>query len=337
MDNAIWTRKGPKRALITGASSGIGEAFARVLAQEGWEVFLVARREEELHRVAGIVHARHDVLALTFPLDLAQPDAIDRLMERLQERGFMPDVLINNAGFGLAGPAAALPRERQLAMIDLNVRTTTDLTLRLLPHLQAQKAGGIINVASVAGFMPGPGMAVYYATKAFVLSFTEALAVELRNEGLTVSALCPGPVKTGFQAVAGMRRTSMSRLLPLASPASVARDGWQGFKEGRVIIVPGLMNKLSVFATRLLPRSVLRHMNALFTGLKALPASSIQKNIQGRKKAASTDNGNGACWQSILSSHCFNLARHQKRPMEIKTLPDHGFWHLACRKRKRVE
>ena len=289
MDNAIWTREGPRRALITGASCGIGEAFARVLAQEGWELFLVARREEELNRVAGVVHAEHGARAQVFPLDLAQPDAIDRLMERLQQRGFMPDVLINNAGFGLAGPAAELPRERQLAMIDLNVRTTSDLALRLLPHLRAQKAGGIINVASVAGFMPGPGMAVYYATKAFVLSFTEALATELRNEGLTITALCPGPVKTGFQAVAGMRKTTLSRLLPMALPMSVARDGWQGFKEGRTIIVPGLMNKLTVFSARLLPRAALRQMNALFTGLKSFSPLPARKET--RKQTASADSG----------------------------------------------
>ena len=284
MDNAIWTREGPKRALITGASSGIGEAFARVLAQEGWDLFLVARREEELNRVAGVVHADYGVQAQIFPLDLARPDAIDRLMERLHQRDFMPDVLVNNAAFGLAGPAADLPRERQLAMIDLNVRTTTDLTLRLLPHLRAQQAGGVINVASVAGFMPGPGMAIYYATKAFLLSFSEALSTEVKEDGLTISVLCPGPVKTGFQAAAGMRKTPFSRLLPMASPASVARDGWQGFKEGRTIIIPGLMNKLTVHGARLLPRAVLRHLNALFTGLKALPKLPTRRKTPAHEK-----------------------------------------------------
>ena len=291
MNNAIWTRVGPKRALITGASGGIGEAFARVLAQEGWDLFLVARREEELNRVAGVVHADYGVQAQVMPLDLAQAGAVDQLMERLRQRDFMPDVLVNNAGFGLTGPVAELPRERQLAMIDLNVRTTTDLTLRLLPHLRAQKAGGIINVASVAGFMSGPGMAVYYATKAFLLSFTEALATELKADGLTISALCPGPVKTGFQAVAGMRRTPLSRLLPLASANSVARDGWQGFKEGRTVIVPGLMNKLVVHSARLLPRAVLRQMNALFTGLKTPPALPAGKKSD-KEKAPRVDSGN---------------------------------------------
>ena len=289
MKNAIWTREGPKRALVTGASGGIGEAFARILAEEGWDLFLVARREEELNRVAGVVHAEYGVRAQAMPLDLARPEATDRLMERLHQRGFMPDVLINNAGFGLSGPAAELPRERQLAMIDLNVRTTTDLTLRLLPHLRAQKAGGIINVASVAGFMPGPGMATYYATKAFLLSFSEALSTELKEDGLTISALCPGPVKTGFQAAAGMRKTMVARLLPLASPASVARDGWQGFKEGRIIIVPGLMNKLSLHATRLLPRAVLRQMNALFTGLQAPSRPTLPRKRTGKEQASAPD------------------------------------------------
>ncbi len=288
MSNAIWTRTGPKRALVTGASGGIGEAFARILAEEGWDLFLVARREEELNRVAGVVHAEYGVQAQAFPLDLAQPQATDRLMQRLRARGFAPDVLINAAGFGLAGPATALPRERQLAMIDLNVRATTDLTLRLLPHMRAQKAGGVINLASTAAFMPGPGMAVYYATKAHVLSFTEALAAELQSDGLTISALCPGPVKTGFQATAGMRKTPLLRLLPMSSPGGVARDGWQGFKEGRAIIVPGLMNKLSIQATRLLPRAALRRINAFFTGLRTPSRPALPRKKAMEEKEAAT-------------------------------------------------
>ena len=268
MANAIWTRPGPKRALITGASGGIGEAFARILAEEGWNLFLVARRENELNRVAGVCHAEHGVEVHVLRADLADPEEIVRLAAHLDRLDYSPDVLINNAGFGLAGHATDLSREDQLRMIDLNVRAMTDLTLRLLPHMRAQRAGGVINVSSVAGFMPGPGMAVYYATKAFVLSFTEALATELKNEGVTISALCPGPVKTGFFATAGMKKTLLTRLLPMKTPRSVARDGWQGFKEGRVVIVPGLMNKLSVHATRFMPRAMQRHVNALFTGLR---------------------------------------------------------------------
>jgi len=269
MANTIWTRPGPKRALITGASGGIGEAFARILAEEGWDLFLVARRENELNRVAGVCHAEYDVEVHVLRADLADPEEIARLAARLDRLDFSPDVLVNNAGFGLAGRAADLSREDQLRMIDLNVRAMTDLTLRLLPHMRAQRAGGVINVSSVAGFMPGPGMAVYYAGKAFVLSFTEALAAELKGEGLTISALCPGPVKTGFFATAGMKKTLLARLLPTATPRTVARDGWQGFKEGRTIIVPGLVNKLSVHAARFMPRALQRRVNALFTGLSS--------------------------------------------------------------------
>ena len=268
MANAIWTRPGPNRALITGASGGIGEAFARILAEEGWSLFLVARREHELNRVAGVCHAEYGVEVHVMRADLSVQEEIARLMARLDQLDFRPDVLINNAGFGLAGRAAELSRADQLRMTDLNVRAMTDLTLRLLPHMRAQRAGGVINVASLAGFMPGPGMAVYFATKAYVLSFTDALAHELRGEGVTISALCPGPVKTGFFATAGMRRTLLSRLLPMSTARSVARDGWQGFKEGRVIIVPGLVNKLVAHGTRFTPRALLRRTNALFTGLQ---------------------------------------------------------------------
>ncbi len=268
MANAIWTRPGPKRALITGASGGIGEAFARILAEEGWSLFLVARRESELNRVAGVCHAEHGVEVHVLRADLSVPEEVARLVAHLDQLQFAPDVLVNNAGFGLAGRAAELSREDQLRMIDLNVRAMTDLSLRLLPHMRAQRAGGIINVASLAGFMPGPGMAVYYATKAYVLSFTEALAEEVRGEGLTISALCPGPVKTGFFATAGMGRTLLSRLLPMSTAQSVARDGWQGFKEGRIIIVPGILNRFIAHGTRFAPRALQRRMNALFTGLR---------------------------------------------------------------------
>ncbi len=267
MANAIWTREGAKRALITGASGGIGEAFARLLAEEGWELALVARKAEELHRVAGVVHAEHGATAHALPADLADATAIDGLMQKLDALDFRPDVLINNAGFGLLGPALRLPREEQLQMIDLNVRAVIDLTLRLLPHMRAQGAGGVLNLSSLAAFMAGPGMAVYYASKAAVLSFSEALAEEMRPHGVQVSALCPGRVVSGFQARARMQHSLMARLLPGSTPARVARAGWQGFKEGRIVIVPGLSNSLMAASVRITPRFVQRRINAWLSGV----------------------------------------------------------------------
>ncbi len=265
--NAIWQREGPRRALITGASSGIGEAFARLLAEEGWDLVLVARNEEELHRVAGVVHAQHQATAHVLPADLSRPESIAALASRLQQRNLMPDVLINNAGFGLMGAATVLPREEQLRIIDVNVRAVIDLTLRLLPHMQRQQAGGVLNVASLAGLMPGPGMAAYHASKAALISFSEALAEEMRPHGVQVSALCPGPVKTRFQERAGMRSSLLVRLLPASRPARVARAGWQGFKEGRVVIMPGLFAAFTAISTRFVPRLLLRRINARLTGV----------------------------------------------------------------------
>ncbi|TMJ35284.1 MAG: SDR family NAD(P)-dependent oxidoreductase, partial [Alphaproteobacteria bacterium] len=173
--------------LITGASGGIGEAFAHVAAGEGHPLILVARTEAELHRVRGVVIARYAVPVTVIVLDLSKPGACDELANELEARKLAPDILINNAGFGLIGKAAELPRENQLQMIDLNVRALSDLTLRFLPAMIAKGSGGIINVASTAGFMPGPNMAVYFATKAYVMSFTEALFEETKGSGVTLT------------------------------------------------------------------------------------------------------------------------------------------------------
>ena len=255
------TQKARRLALITGASGGIGEAFAGILAEEGWDLVLVARNEDELRRVAGVLQAATDTTAHVLPFDLAQAGAGGKLIKALQRRGWMPEVLINNAGFGLNGRAMELDVDRQLRMIDLNVRTLTELSLRLLPQMIARGAGGVLNVASTAGFMSGPHMAVYFATKAYVLHFSEALAEEARGSKVTVTALCPGPVKTGFQETAGMSDGLLMKLMPAARAKDVARAGWQGFKEGRAVVVPGAMNWLAAQMPRLLPRAVVRKAN----------------------------------------------------------------------------
>ncbi|MFZ2068968.1 MAG: SDR family NAD(P)-dependent oxidoreductase, partial [Xanthobacteraceae bacterium] len=189
--------------LITGASSGIGAELAHVFAEHGHELVLTARREAELEALAGAIAASGRPRPLVLPLDLVERDAVAQLAAALEANGVEPDNVVNNAGFGLAGKAAELDRDDQVAMVDLNIRALTELSLVFADSL-ARHRGGLLNVASIAGFLPGPGMAVYYASKAYVLSFSEALHEELRGRGVRVTVLCPGPVATGFQARAGL-------------------------------------------------------------------------------------------------------------------------------------
>ncbi|HEY7301834.1 MAG TPA: SDR family oxidoreductase [Xanthobacteraceae bacterium] len=241
-------------AVITGASAGIGEALAGVFAARGHATVLVARRQDQLEAVAQRIGSAGGPVPHVLAIDLAQPGGTDELARRLAERGLDPAILVNNAGFGLRGAAANLDRLEQLAMIDLNVRVLTDLSLRFVESLGRHR-GGIINLASVASYFPGPGMAVYYATKAYVLSFTEALSRELAPVGIRVTAVCPGPVPTEFQARAGLDR----RLPPLitVSTEQVAREAYEGFMRGKRVVIPGLLNKFIVTTPRLIPRALL--------------------------------------------------------------------------------
>jgi uncharacterized protein len=239
--------------LITGASAGIGRALAEVFAQHGHELVLAARRTAEMEQLADTLAAAGAPRPTVLSVDLAQPGAGERIAAELSVRGLASRNVVNNAGFGLIGPAAELERTEQLAMIDLNVRALTDLSLAFVPSL-AEHRGGILNVASVAGFLPGPGMAVYYATKAFVLSFSEALHYELKDRGVRVSVLCPGPVPTEFQARAGIKR----RPSAMDRPADeVARDGYEGLMQGHRVIVPGWQNRFVSRIPRVLPRGLL--------------------------------------------------------------------------------
>ncbi|QPC42256.1 SDR family oxidoreductase [Kaustia mangrovi] len=249
--------EGRTLALITGASGGIGEAFAREIAADGHAVALVARDEDQLNRVAGVIASTTDMPAYPIVLDLAEPDAADRLIAALTRRGLDPDILVNNAGFGLVGPALELDRSEQVAMIDLNVRALADLALALLPAMRERGTGGIVNMASLASFMPGPGMAVYYATKAFVLSFSEALSSELAGTGVTVTAVCPGPVPTGFQPRSGMEEVRAYRRARKMSAPDVARLGWAGFKQGKRTVIPGLSTYATAQFVSILPRGLL--------------------------------------------------------------------------------
>jgi short-subunit dehydrogenase len=241
--------------LITGASSGIGSALAHVFAANGHELVLVARREQMLAKVADAIAVAGGMRPTILRADVGRIDAARRIDEALAAQGLAPEIVVNNAGFGLVGAAAKLSRAEQLAMIDLNVRALTDLSLAWVDNLERRK-GGILNVASIAGFLPGPGMAVYYATKAYVISFSEALHRELAPKGVRVTVLCPGPVPTEFQARAGVDANQFPRLLTL-SAERVAKAGYQGLKEGRRVVVPGFADKMVAALVRTLPRSLL--------------------------------------------------------------------------------
>jgi short-subunit dehydrogenase len=239
-------------ALITGASAGIGAELARVFARNGHHVVLVARREEKLaalaDQIAAAGHPRPHVLAI----DLISAGATQQIATQLAALGLEPQYVVNNAGFGLLGMAAELDCAEQLAMIDLNVRVLAELSLAFIDSLSRTR-GGILNVASVASFLPGPGMAVYYASKAFVLSFSEALHQELADQGVRVTALCPGPVPTEFQARAGIKKIAGSDLLNI-SAEDVAAAGYAAMMQGRRVLVPGFANKLVTLLPCVLPR-----------------------------------------------------------------------------------
>ena len=241
--------------VITGASSGIGAALAHVFSAHGHEVVLVARREQALNAVAESVAAKGRPRPTVLRLDVARVDAARDIAEALARRSLEPEIIVNNAGFGLLGTADKLDRAAQLAMIDVNVRALTELSLAFVESL-ARRKGGILNVASTAGFLPGPGMAVYYASKAYVVSFSQALHEELKPRGVRVTALCPGPVPTEFQARAGMARDFFPAFL-VRSAESVAEDAYRGLKRGRALVIPGLPNKLVPALAGILPQPIL--------------------------------------------------------------------------------
>jgi uncharacterized protein len=240
--------------LITGASGGIGADLARVFARHGHRVALVARNGERMDALADELASAGAQRPLVIEADLAGPGAADALVAEMDRRGAQVTSLVNNAGFGLIGQARELERAEQVRMIDLNVRALTDLSLAFLPSIRAAR-GGLMNVASTAGFYAGPGMAVYYATKAFVLSFTQALAHELKDDGVRVTALCPGPTKTEFFSRAGVE-TSPFGMMPLATSMAVAEAGYAGFMKGKTVVVPGIFNRLLTGASGIAPRAL---------------------------------------------------------------------------------
>jgi uncharacterized protein len=241
--------------VITGASAGIGVELARIFAREGHELVLVARRLDRLETLANEIAASGKTKPISVALDLQKTGAVVELQSALARNGVEPQYIVNNAGFGLVGIASSLDRDEQLAMIDLNVRALTELSLAFVDSLERHK-GGILNVGSMAGFLPGPGMAVYYATKSYVLSFSEALHSELKPRGVRVTVLCPGPVPTEFAARAGIKQGRPPGLL--SQPAdSVAEAGFRGLMRGDRMVVPGMANKLITILIRIVPRRLL--------------------------------------------------------------------------------
>jgi short-subunit dehydrogenase len=238
--------------LITGASAGIGTELARVFASNGHRLALVARRADRLEKLAGEIVARGGAAPIVIPCDLEQPDAGDRIAAALAAAGVEVEYVVNNAGFGKFGRAIEIDRAEQLGIIAVNIRALTDLSLRFSDQL-IRNRGGILNVGSIAGFLPGPGMAVYYASKAYVLSFTEALRGELGPRGVRVTALCPGPVPSEFQARAGFLPGVDSAILNVDA-SDVALAAYRGLMADKRAVLPGLGIKIVPFLLRLFPR-----------------------------------------------------------------------------------
>lgn len=239
-------------ALVTGASAGLGVEFARQLSKRGHSLVLVARRKERIEELASELGNARAVA-----MDLSKSNAASSLFADIEDNGERIDLLVNNAGFGLIGRFAELDARRQREMIDLNVGTLTDLCRLVAPRMIERGSGAILNVASTAAFQPGPKMAVYFATKAFVLSLTEALHEELKPDGVKVTCLCPGPTRTEFGEVAGFGGNGLFERVAMNS-AEVVRAGLKGLDSNRAVVVPGWTNKVTAASTRFAPRSIVR-------------------------------------------------------------------------------
>ena len=251
-------------ALVTGASSGLGTEFARILAARGCDLILVARRAAKLEELATSIKAAHPAAVTVITHDLSEPNAADTLWEKIAAGGQRVDILVNNAGVGLSGNLADSDPKATQSMIDLDVTALTMLCRHALPDMLKRRHGWILNVASLTGFQGGgPGMAVYYAAKAYVLSFTGGLARELRGTGVTATALCPGPTRTEWDSVARAGNLRLFRWLPPAEARGVAASGIRAMFAGRAIEVPGFVNKVLAFFGQLPPRRISIEVNRI--------------------------------------------------------------------------
>ena len=252
------TKNGSARrhALVTGGSGGIGLELAKVLARIGFDITLVARKRDTLEAAAGQLEGKYQIKVNVFAADLRRPEAPEQVFDFVRNEGIAVDVLVNNAGFGLGGEFAETSLDRELEMIQVNIAALTHLTKLFLPAMIKRKSGRILNLASTAAFQPGPLQAVYYASKAYVLSFSEALAEELRDSGVTVTALCPGPTRTEFASTAGVSNSRLFTLFGVADAEDVAEYGFQAMMAGKRVAVPGLKNKLVAQAHRVSTRAL---------------------------------------------------------------------------------
>ncbi|MBI1807060.1 MAG: SDR family oxidoreductase [Ignavibacteria bacterium] len=245
-----------KTALITGASTGIGREFSKLFARDGYNLLLVARNETALASLASDLTAKHGIAATIITKDLSSRSSPTEIYDFIHDQAITIDVLVNNAGFGTHGAFTGTDLILELQQMDLNIVALTHLTKLFVKDMVRRGSGRILNVASTAAFQPGPLMAVYYATKAYVLSFSEALRAELKGTGITVTTLCPGPTRTEFQKRAGMEKTNLFRSANVMEAATVAAIGYRGLMNGKGIVVPGIINKLVAFGVRLSPREI---------------------------------------------------------------------------------
>jgi short-subunit dehydrogenase len=253
--------KARKNALITGASLGIGRELAKLFAADQYDLVLVARDANRLAQFANELQQPFGINAKCFPLDLAASSAPQFLFDQLWRENIGIDVLVNNAGFGKLGAFSAVSVEDSLGQIQLNIVALTHLTRLFVNPMLERKSGKILNVASTAGFQPGPTMAVYYATKAYVISFSEAIASEVRGTGVSVTCLCPGATDTNFQKVAGTEETTLFRRLRPMNAATVARDGYRGLMKGKPLVISGFRNWLLTESLRLSPRRLVTEVS----------------------------------------------------------------------------
>lgn len=252
-----------KWTLITGASEGFGVEFARLAAAEGRDLILVARQASKMELLAEELRRKHRIAVEVMPTDLSEPDAVEALWRRASMRRHI-DILINNAGLGYNGRFAAGDGGREMQSVMVNAVAATILMKRAVAHMVQQGGGRVLNIASTAAFMPGPNMAVYHATKAYLLALSEAVAEELKDSPVTVTALCPGATKTNFAADAGMEGIRLFSTLPVPAAGKVAKAGWRAMQRGERICVTGLANKAFAFGPRVAPRRLVTRIAGLF-------------------------------------------------------------------------
>ncbi len=254
-----------KIVLITGATSGIGYELAKVFARNNYNLILTGRNEQRLNEIRN-EFTNYKISIHTFSCDLSKQNSVSELFYLINKSNLEIDILINNAGFGLLGPFNEVDLQSQLDMIQVNITSLVELTHLIIPSMIKRKSGKIMNVASTAAFQPGPYMAIYYATKSFVLSFSEALHYELKDYGISVSTLCPGPTKTDFQRRARMENINLerSKLLPYMSAEKVAEIGYKGLMKGKRVIIPGMMNKIGTIIVKFVPKKIVLNVIKIF-------------------------------------------------------------------------